>query len=105
MAIDLLSPLFSAWTRFEEPTVEISSWHEPDGTPHTVSELTAGLAGEKVEQIERSHAEAVRLLLLAAGAARRRGHHREARWLVTAAARLCGEMDGLWPISARTVGR
>jgi DnaJ-class molecular chaperone len=46
---------------------------------------------------------AVSRLLLAGAGARRRGDHREARRLVTVAARLCQEVIGLWPISARSV--
>lgn len=105
MSIDLLSPLFAAWTRIEPPTAALPCWHEPDGTPHTVSELTAGVCEEKVLDIERLHAEAVSGLLVAAGHARRRGDHGEARRLVTVAARLCEELIGLWPISARAVRR
>lgn len=102
-SIDLLSPLFTAWTRVEEPTVALPWWHEPDGTPHTVDEMTAGAPAEKVDEIERLHADAVSRLLLVAASARRRGDHREARRLVTVAARLCQEVIGLWPISARSV--
>jgi len=101
-SIDLLSPLFTAWTRVEEPTVALPWWHEPDGTPHTVNEMTAGQPAEKVDEIERLHADAVGRLLLAAGGARRRGDHLETRRLVTVAARLCQELIGLWPISGRT---
>jgi hypothetical protein len=104
-SIDLRSPLFTAWTRFEEPTVALPCWHEPDGTPHTVNEMTAGLPAEKADEIERLNADAVRRLLLAAASARRRGDHLEARRLVTVAARLCEEVVGLWPISARSVHR
>jgi hypothetical protein len=105
MPIDLLSPLFASWTHIEEPTVAVPYWHESDGTPHTVSELTAGQSEEKTVEIERLHAAAVDDLLIAAGHARRRGDQREARRLATVAARLCEELIGLWPISARAVRR
>jgi hypothetical protein len=105
MAIDLLSPLFTGWTRIEEPTVAVPSWHEPDGTPHTVNELTAGVSAATVEEVEQRHAQAVSRLLLAAFVARRHGDQREARRLASVASRLCEEVVGLWPISARTVHR
>ena len=104
-SIDLLSPLFTAWTRVQEPTVALPWWHEPDGTPHTFDEMTAGAPAEKVDEIERLHAAAVSRLLLAAASARRSGDHPEARRLVTVAARLCQEVIGLWPISARSIHR
>jgi hypothetical protein len=104
VSIDLLSPLFAGWTRLEEPTAELPCWHEADGTPYTVHDISAGLSADTVDEIYQRHASAIRRLVLAASDAVRSGDHAEARRLACAAGRLCEEVVGLWPISGRVIG-
>lgn len=105
LSIHLLSPLFAGWAELEEPDEATPCWHESDGTPHTLRDLAAGQPPDKVDEIYQRHYAAVRRLVAAAGAAALRGEHREARRLASASSMLCGEVVGLWPISARTVRR
>ena len=105
LSIHLLSPLFSSWAQLEAPSVALPCWHERDGTPHAVRDLTAGQSPSTIEEINRQHADAVRTLTLAACAAIQRGDDQEARRLATAASRLCEEIVGLWPVSGRSPAR
>jgi len=67
--------------------------------------MTAGAPAEKVEEIERLHADAVSRLLLAGAGARRRGDHREAATAGHSRRAALPRVIGLWPISARSVHR
>jgi hypothetical protein len=105
VSIHLLSPLSSTEAQLEPPSVALPGWHERDGTPHAVGDLTAGQSPSIVEEIHRLHADGIRTLAIAACAAAQRGDDREARRLASAASRLCGEIVGLWPVSGRSTAR
>lgn len=99
MQIDVRSTTFPNWTRLESPTLQRPCWHEEDGTPHPVCEVTAGASPTLVAEVEQLHWEAIGTLAEGAFTARRAGDSDEARRLSHAASLLCGEITGL--ISSR----
>lgn len=78
--------------------MQVPHWRDPQGRRATVQAALAGRTPEEQAAIVRAHAEAVGAIIHAAGEARlREGGRMEARSLATQAARLCGELAGLWP--------
>lgn len=95
MTIDVVSTTFPNWTRLEAPSRAKPYWHELDGTPRTVTDLTSGAAATIVEAVERMHWGAIAELAEGAFDERRAGSFAEARRLAHAASLLCGEISGL----------
>jgi hypothetical protein len=83
------------------PTVEIPHWCDPQGRRSTVQAALAGADPSARAAVVRAHADAVGALIHAAGEARLGdGGSTRARALATQAARLCGELAGLWPMGS-----
>jgi hypothetical protein len=80
-------------------------WREADGTRHSYGSLRCMFDERVAAELGEPHLAAIRAVAAAALAASERGNRRETARLATAAARLCGEIRGLWPASAVEVRR
>jgi hypothetical protein len=79
---------------FAAPDRALPSWRYPSGERLSVRLLLAGQPRERAELIVEAHAEAVRELVWAAGAALLDGETAELRRLAAGASRLCRELAG-----------
>lgn len=82
------------------PAPEAPHWREADRTRLSCGSLRSGLEPRLAAELAEAHALSIRRIARAALAAKERGDHAEAARLASAAARLCGEIRGLWPPSA-----
>jgi hypothetical protein len=98
--LDLLSLPLGAWTRVRPPDAGIPFWREGDGSRHSYGALRCGLDGHTASALRAAHLGAIGRIAAAALDASERGDRRETARLASAAARLCGEIRGLWPPSA-----
>jgi hypothetical protein len=99
--IDVLSMTFPSRTPVESPDLQMPCWHEEDGTPHPLGDVTAGASPALVAEAERLHWQAISTLAQQAFTARHAGNSTEARRLSHAASLLCGEITGLVTASHR----
>jgi hypothetical protein len=93
------SPL-GAWTRMRPPDAGAPFWREEDGTCQSYGSLRCGLDPPMAGMLGAAHVEAIGRIAAAAIEASERGDRRETARLACAAARLCGEIRGLWPPTA-----
>jgi hypothetical protein len=91
--------------RLMAPDPEVPHWREADGTRHSYGSLRSGLEPRLVVELADAHVAAIGRIAAAALAAEGRGDHVQTARLAAAAARLCGEIRGLWPASAVEVRR
>jgi hypothetical protein len=70
-----------------------------NGARHSYGSLGAGLEPRLAAELADAHLRAIRRIA-AALAAHQRGDHAETARHAAAAARLCGEIGGLWPAGA-----
>jgi hypothetical protein len=81
------------------PDAAAPYWRESDGTRSSYGSLRSGLDRRLAAEVGEAHLAAIGEIAAAALAASERGDRRETARLA-AAARLCGEIRGLWPPSA-----
>jgi hypothetical protein len=96
--------------RLTAPDPDVPHWREADGTRHSYGALRSGLEPRLADALADAHLHAIGQIAAAAIAACERGDHSGTARYAAAAARLCGEIRGLWPASAveipeRTQGR
>jgi hypothetical protein len=72
-------------------------WREEDGSRHSYGALRCGLDRHTASTLRAAHLHAIGRIAAAALDASERGDRRETARLAGAAARLCGEIRGLWP--------
>ena len=82
------------------PDPEVPHWREADGTRLSYSSLRCELDPADWDELREAHLAAIRRIAAAAVAAAERRDGGETARLPTAAARLCGEIRGLWPACA-----
>jgi hypothetical protein len=82
------------------PDPQVPHWREPDGTRQSYQTLRSGLPRSAARQLGHAHIAAIEAIAAAALAAAEGGDRRETRRLAASAARLCGEIAGLWPPTA-----
>jgi hypothetical protein len=104
-ALDLQSLVLGGWTRLNAPNADTPFWREDDGTRHSYGSLRCGLDDEAARRLRDAHLSAIRWIAAAALEASATGDRRDAARLARAAARLCGEIAGLWSPSAVEVPR
>jgi hypothetical protein len=92
-----------AGRRLIAPDPDVPHWREPDGTRHSYGSLRSGLEPRLLVELADAHLAAIARIAAAALAADGRGDHAPTARLAAAAARLCGEIRGLWPASAVTL--
>jgi hypothetical protein len=86
------------------PDPEVPHWRGADGSRLSFSSLRCGLDPAGWGELREAHLAAIRRIAAAALAAAERRDGGETARLATAAARLCGEIRGLWPPSAVETG-
>jgi hypothetical protein len=91
--------------RLLAPDPEVPHWREPDGTRHSYGYLRGRPDARPAAELRERHLAAIQRIAAAALVAAECGEDRETARLATAAARLCGEIRGLWPSSASETGR
>jgi hypothetical protein len=99
-SLDLQSPILGGWTRLNRPDTGAPIWREDDGTRHSYGSLACGLDAESARRLRDAHLTAIHSIADAALEASTTGDQRETTRLARAAARLCGEIAGLWSPSA-----
>ena len=82
------------------PDPEVPHWRTADGTRYSYGSLCCGGDARPAAELREAHLTAIRRIASAAMTAAERGDESETARLATAAARLCGEIRGLWPPSA-----
>jgi hypothetical protein len=82
------------------PDARVPFWRGEDGSRHSYGTLRCGLDPPMAGILGAAHVEAIRSIAAAALEASERGDRRETARLACAAARLCGEIRGLWPPTA-----
>jgi hypothetical protein len=87
------------------PDPDAPFWREADETRHSYCSLRSRLDPQRAAELGEAHLDAIGSIAAAAIAAFERGDRHETARLATAAARLCGEIRGLWPASAVEVRR
>jgi hypothetical protein len=87
------------------PDPEAPYWRDVDGSRHSYGSLRSVLGPRLAAEVADAHLAAIGRIAAAALAADRRGDHAQTARLAAAAARLCGEIRGLWPASAVTLRR
>ena len=87
------------------PDPEVPCWRWPDHSRHSYGHLRARLDARLGAELREGHLAAIQRIAAAAVVAAERGEERETARLATAAARLCGEIRGLWPASASEIRR
>jgi hypothetical protein len=85
-----------SWNRVYAPTRQRPFWREQDGTRLAYSTVIAH-AGARRAEVRDLHADAIVDLVSRAQAVDEQGDRPAARRLAAAAARLAGEVVGLWP--------
>lgn len=98
--LDLPTDLLGGWVRVRAPDPAAPFWRGEDGTRHSYQTLRVGLRPGPVRRLREAHLAAIEAIAAAALSAAERGDRRETRRLASAAARLCGEIAGLWPPTA-----
>jgi hypothetical protein len=96
----LHSPPLGGWTRVRPPDAGAPFWREEDGSRHSYGALRCGLDPPMAGMLRAAHVDAIGRIAAAALEASERGDRRETARLACAAARLCGEIRGLWPPTA-----
>jgi hypothetical protein len=87
-------------TRVRPPDPAAPFWREQDGSRHSYGSLRCGLDPGEATALRDAHLAAIGQIAAVALEASERGDRRETVRLASAAARLCGEIRGLWPPSA-----
>jgi hypothetical protein len=78
------------------PDADAPFWRERDGSRHSYGSLRCGLDPGEATALRAAHIAAICQIAAAALEASERGDRRETARLASAAARLCGEVRGLW---------
>jgi hypothetical protein len=86
--------------RLIAPDPGVPHWRGADGTRRSYGSLRSGLEPRHAAELADAHLHAIGRIAAAALAAHERGDHAETARHAAAAARLCGEIRGLWPASA-----
>jgi hypothetical protein len=86
--------------RVRPPDRAAPFWREGDGSRHSYGSLRCGLDPGEATALRDAHLAAIGQIAAAALEASERGDRRETVRLASAAARLCGEIRGLWAPSA-----
>jgi hypothetical protein len=98
MSISVRNSHFGMWTQLEPPSIEQPFWHElDDGSRHHLHAVLVGMEPQQTAEIHRLHACAIAAIAAEACSAWQQRETRRARALASAAARLAGEIVGLWP--------
>ena len=97
---DLEEVLLGGVRRAIAPDLAAPYWRDSDGTRHSYQTLRLGLGPGPASDLRRAHAAAIHAIAAAALAAGERGDRRATKRHAAAAARLCGEIAGLWPPTA-----
>jgi hypothetical protein len=87
------------------PEPDATYWREGGGARHSYQTLRRLLDPRLGAELREAHLAAIHRIAAAALSAAERGDRRETARLATAAARLCGEIRGLWPASAVEIRR
>jgi hypothetical protein len=87
------------------PDPDTPYWREAGGARHSYRSLLSLLDPRLAGAVREAHLAAIHRIASAALSAAERGERRETARLATAAARLCGEIRGLWPASAVEIRR
>jgi hypothetical protein len=98
--LDLHNRPLDGWTRVRPPDCAAQFWREGDGSHHSYGSLRWGLDPGETAALRDAHLAAIGRIAAAALEASERGERRETVRLASAAARLCGEIRGLWAPSA-----
>jgi hypothetical protein len=99
-SLDLHSLVLGGWTRLHPPDTGTPFWREEDGTRHSYGSLRCGLDAGAAARLRDTHLSAIRSIAAAALEASASGDRGETARLARAAARLCGEIAGLWSPTA-----
>jgi hypothetical protein len=91
--------------RLIAPDPDVPHWREADGTRLSYGALRSGLELRLASELADAHLHAIGRIAGAALRAHERGDHAETARLAAAAARLCGEIRGLWPAGAMEIPR
>ena len=79
------------------PSVEAPYWRTAEGQRHSFKTVLIGVNPERRTELVDRHADAVADLVRASEEARQEKRFVDARTLAGSAARLCEELNGLWP--------
>jgi hypothetical protein len=99
-ALELSRPVAGGRMPVLPPEPDVPYWREANRTRHSYPALRSGLDREPAAELREAHLAAIHRIATAALSAAERGDRWETARLATAAARLCGEIRGLWPPSA-----